>query len=82
MTASPDEPITRAAGWPKVRISLAGVDGNALSLIGAWRRAARTHGWPEAAIDAVSEEAMTGDYAHVLTTLLAHSRDPDGGDDE
>lgn len=65
-----------------VRFALAGRDGNALSLIGAWRRAARTHGWPEAVIDAVSTEAMAGDYAHVLTTLLAHSRDPDDGDDE
>ena len=37
----------------KVRVSLEGLDGNALSLIGAWRNAARDQGWPEAGIEAV-----------------------------
>jgi hypothetical protein len=57
----------------KVSIALVGVDGNAFSLIGAWRRAAREQGWDEAAIDAVSTEAMAGDYRHLLATLTAHS---------
>lgn len=67
---------------PKVRVSLEGVDGNALSLIGAWRKAARDQGWPEAEIDGVSHEALSGTYAHVLRTLLAHAEPPDEDDAE
>jgi hypothetical protein len=64
--------------FPPVLVSFDGVDGNALSDIGHWRTAARDQGWDEAAIEAVSHEAITGDYAHVLRTLLAHSESPDG----
>ena len=57
----------------KVSVTLAGVDGNALSLLGTWRNAAREQGWGEDAIDAVSMQAMAGDYRHLLATLTAHS---------
>ncbi len=67
---------------PKVRVSLEGVDGNALSLIGAWRRAARDQDWAEVEIDAVSNEALAGNYEHVIRTLLAHSEPPDDDDEE
>ncbi|MFO0847825.1 MAG: hypothetical protein U0871_04580 [Gemmataceae bacterium] len=56
-----------------VRVALAGTDGNALALLGRWRRAARDQGWPEAAIDAVSDAAMAGDYQHLLATLAEHT---------
>jgi hypothetical protein len=83
-TTPHDESITLAttAERPKVRVSLEGVDGNALSLIGAWRQAARHQGWAEADIDAVSHEAMSSDYLHVIRTLLVYSEPPDEDDSE
>lgn len=77
-----DESVTHSAiaVLPRVMLSLEGVDGNALSLIGAWRNAAREQGWGDAEIEAVSQEAITGDYAHVIRTLLAHSESPDDDD--
>lgn len=67
---------------PPVAVSFDGVDGNALSLLGHWRVAAREQGWAEDDIDAVSHEAMAGDYEHLLRTLFAHTTSPDESDDE
>ena len=54
----------------RVRLNLVGQDSNAFFLLGAFRRAARKQGWPLAAIDAVSEECQSGDYDHLLQTLI------------
>jgi hypothetical protein len=83
-TTQNDESITPSAlaDLPKVRVSLEGVDGNALSLIGAWRNAARRQGWAEADIDAVSDKALSGTYEYVIRTLLSHSASPDEDDAE
>lgn len=67
---------------PPVAVSFDGVDGNALALLGHWRVAAREQGWAEADIEAVSQEAMAGNYEHLLRTLFGHSTSPDGDDDE
>ncbi len=56
----------------KVRLRLAGLDGNAHSLMGAFSRQARSEGWTGREIDAVLEEAMKGDYNHLLNTLAGH----------
>lgn len=52
-----------------VDLDLIGLDGNAFALLGAFRREARRSGWPTEAITAVTEEAMSGDYDHLLATL-------------
>ncbi len=68
----------------KVRVALADSEGNALALLGRWRRAARDQGWPEAAVDGVCDEAIAGDYQHLLATLAGHT-DPGvilGGSEE
>lgn len=53
-----------------VALDLIGSDGNAFTVMGNFRRAADRSGWPTEARDAVLAEAMTGDYAHLLATIL------------
>lgn len=64
----------------KVRLQLVGLDSNAFSIMGAWRRAANRQGWTVAEMDAVIAEAMNGDYHHLLSTIANHTEDID--DDE
>lgn len=56
---------------PKVPFRLEGSDGNAMMLIGGFRLAAKRIGWPAEEIERVSSECMSGDYDHLLQTLLA-----------
>jgi hypothetical protein len=53
----------------KPTLELIGQDGNAFAILGAARRVARKHGldW-----DAISAEAMAGDYDHLLVTMMKH----------
>jgi hypothetical protein len=46
--------------------------GNAFSLMGAFRKAARQQGWNNEEIVAVTNEAMSGDYDHLVATLARH----------
>ena len=57
----------------KVDLELVGVDGNAFNVVGVFRRQARKEGWEEAEIGKVTEEAMSGDYNHLLATILLHT---------
>lgn len=57
----------------KVSLNLVGLDSNAFSLMGAFRRAARKQGWSQEETDAVIAECQTGDYNHLLQTLIAHT---------
>lgn len=54
----------------KVNLELVGLDGNAFSVMGAFSKQARREGWAKAEIDAVLEEAMSGDYNHLLATIM------------
>ena len=56
----------------KINLTLVGLDGNAFSLMGAFRKQARSEGWSEAEVDEVLQEAMNGDYSHLVTTLDEH----------
>lgn len=53
----------------KIKLELVGLDGNAFCLMGAFRRQAQREKWTQEEIDAVIEEAVKGDYDHLLTTL-------------
>jgi len=57
----------------KVNLELVGLDGNAFSLLGAFKKQARKEGWSEEEIMGVINEAMSGDYNHLLQTLMAHT---------
>jgi hypothetical protein len=59
----------------KVRLTLVGLDGNAFALMGAFQRAARKQGWTQAEINAVLAEAKSGDYDHLLATLITHTEE-------
>ena len=57
----------------KVKLNLIGLDGNAFSLMGAWKQQARREKWTSEEIDAVLKEATSGDYNHLLATISEHS---------
>lgn len=60
---------------PKVKLTLVGLDGNAFSLMGAFKNAARRQGWDKPSIDDVLNECMSGDYDHLLQTLMKHTEE-------
>ncbi|AWM39169.1 hypothetical protein GobsT_25470 [Gemmata obscuriglobus] len=60
----------------KVRVSLAGQNGNAFHLLGVFRRAAVKQGWSDEEIRTVFDEAKSKDYDHLIRTLLAHCEEP------
>lgn len=66
----------------KVQLDLVGLDGNAFALMGAFQRAARRQGWTPEEIKTVLDECMTGDYDHLLATLIANTEPDDADDDE
>lgn len=61
----------------KVSLNLEGIDGNAFSIMGAFRKQARREGWSDAEVKAVIDEAMSGDYSHLLCTIMDHCESPD-----
>lgn len=56
--------------YPNIRVQLAGQDGNAFSIIGRTRVALRRGGASPDAIEKFVEEAMSGDYNHLLQTVM------------
>ena len=54
----------------KVKMQLAGLDGNAFALMGAFSRNASRQGWTRDEIDTVLKECRSGDYDHLLCTLM------------
>jgi len=60
----------------KVSLSLVGLNANALNLLAEFQRQARKDGWLQAEINEVIEEATSGDYDHLLQTLIAHCEEP------
>ena len=56
----------------KVKLDLVGLDGNAFMLMGAFSKQARKEGWAQDEIKTVMDEAKSGDYNHLLTTLMSH----------
>lgn len=69
------------AQYPDVKVRLVGEDGNAFAIIGrvsgALRRAGHTNASKEFA-----DEAMTGDYNHVLRTVMAYVSVEDFDEDD
>lgn len=61
---------------PPVTCKLLGVDGNAFVLMTHWQRCARQAGWPEKDIKQVLDDAMSGDYQHLLCVLADHCENP------
>jgi len=53
-----------------VDVELSNVDGNAFSIIGTVRKALRRAGATEEQLKEFSDDAMSGDYDHVLQTCM------------
>ena len=53
-------------------IQLSGEDGNAWFIIGRARKSARRAGWTPDEVQAFVDEATSGDYDHVLQTVMAN----------
>lgn len=55
---------------PRLEVELLGYDGNALSIIGTCTRTMRRNKYPKDVIDEFVNEALDGDYDHVLRTVM------------
>jgi hypothetical protein len=56
--------------YPYITVSLSGEDGNAFSILGRVRKAMRRAELPDAEIEAFLDEAGSGDYDHLLQTVM------------
>lgn len=54
----------------KLNLNLIGQDGNAYALLAHFKRQAKRAGWTEEEIKAKRDEATSGDYDHLLSTLI------------
>jgi hypothetical protein len=61
----------------KVKLELVGLDGNAFTVMGAFQRAARRQGWTPEEIKSVMDECMSGDYDHLLATIMDNVESPE-----
>ena len=57
-----------------VSLDLADSDGNAFAVMANFQRAAKREGWKSEEIDKVLTEAKSGDYNHLLGTILDHCK--------
>jgi hypothetical protein len=55
------------------KVSLVGHDSNAFAIMDTVVRALKREGNPREVIEAFREEAMSGDYDHLLATALAYT---------
>lgn len=56
--------------FPDVHVQLSGEDGNAFAILARVKRAMRKGGVPDEFIAEFREEAMSGDYDHLLQTVM------------
>lgn len=63
---------TKTKQKQKPRLQLSGKDGNAFAILGRARRAAVEAGWSEERWEEVRVEATSGNYDHLLQTIMRH----------
>ncbi len=56
----------------KPELELVGLDGNAFAILGRAKRVAQRTGWTKEEVDKMLEEAMSGDYDHLLQTMVKY----------
>lgn len=56
----------------RVNLNLVEIDGNAFAIMVAFQRQARKEHWTKEEIDTVLNEARSGDYDHLLVTIMDH----------
>ncbi len=55
----------------KLNLNLEGKDDNVFTLLAYFRKEAKKAGWSEGEINEVIEEASSGDYNHLIRTLMS-----------
>lgn len=58
----------------KVKLKLAGLDGNAYFLVATFINTARKQGTPPEEIDAVIKDCASSNYNHLLCVLMANTK--------
>lgn len=66
----------------KVKLNLVGLNGNAFALMGAFQNQAKKEKWSQEEIGAVLAECQSGDYNHLLQTLIQHTESPEEEEEE
>lgn len=66
----PKETNIMTPKYPHVTVPLVGEDGNAFAIIGRVVKALRRAGVPQDEIASFQTEAMSGNYDHLLVTVL------------
>ena len=56
----------------KPTLELSGRDGNAFAILGKAQRVARDAGWAEGKVKLIMKEATSGDYDHLLQTMIKY----------
>lgn len=56
----------------KPKVKLIGEDGNAFAILGRVFKAAQAVGWTKEEWDAFKKEATSGDYDHLLRTVMKY----------
>lgn len=56
--------------YPNIKVQLVGTDGNAFSILGNVKRELRRGGVSAEEQESFMEEAMSGDYDHLLATCM------------
>lgn len=64
----PDD--TDTPKYPNVTCKLVGTDSNAFAILGKVRQCLRAAKVPEAEVKIFIDEAMSGDYTHLLSTCM------------
>ena len=64
--------MSEAIKYPEVQVQLTGNDGNAYAILGNCQKAARQAGLTKDQIDEFVNEAMSGDYDHLLQTCMKY----------
>ena len=59
-----------APRYPSAKVRLVGEDGNAFAILGRTRRSLQHAGASDTDVAAFISEATTGDYDHLLATVL------------
>lgn len=66
----------------KVKMNLSGLNHNAFVILGRFSKEAKRQGWEDAEIKAVVDEAKSGDYDHLLRTMLDNTEEPEDSADD
>ena len=61
----------------KFGMALVGEDGNAFAIMGRFKSEAKRNGWTPEEIKEVLDECQSGDYDHLLQTIMEYTTNND-----